>query len=187
MSFNRKPVPPSPTQVDLEEVIAHHRKSDPKTGKAVLDSRGHEILNPTPIEPPLGYVRQVPLVEQIRQAVRAERQALEDLEPDTFEESQDFDIDEDPAVPSKWENDAEPSINELRRKAREAGFRYNPQSHQLEPIEPEGSHPEGRSEAEEARQGLDGLEAPPSSKKPRGVSPAASKAPKSASGEDAES
>lgn len=78
---------------------------------------GAEILDPTPIAPPVGYKRQPTMVEHIRNMVRSERlrQEAEAAGMDTFEESEDFDVgdeDDDPSTP--YENDFDPPINELR-------------------------------------------------------------------------
>lgn len=78
---------------------------------------GQEILNPTPMQPPLGYKKTLSLAEQIRQQVRTLK-ALEDDEPETEEEADDFEIEDDPVPHSRWENDLVPSIKETRERAR---------------------------------------------------------------------
>lgn len=78
---------------------------------------GHEILNPTPMQPPLGYKATLSLAEQIRQQVRAFK-ALDDTEPESEEEADDFEVDDDPQPESRWENDMIPSIKETRARAR---------------------------------------------------------------------
>lgn len=76
-----------------------------------------EILNPTPMQPPLGYKPGKSLVEQIREQVRAYKH-LDDNEPETEEEADDFEIDDDPIMQSRWENDTIPSIKETRARLR---------------------------------------------------------------------
>lgn len=76
-----------------------------------------EILNPTPMQPPLGYKPGLSLAEQIRQQVRTLK-GLEDMEPETEEEADDFEIEDDPAPQSRWENDMIPSIKEARKRLR---------------------------------------------------------------------
>lgn len=84
-----------------------------------FNEAGHEILNPTPMQPPLGYVRQPSLAEQIREQVAALRR-IEDNEPESEDEADDFDIDDDPPDPqSRWENGEMPTLKEAKRKARE--------------------------------------------------------------------
>lgn len=67
------------------------------------DKEGRELPDPTPVAPPVGYVKQKSMTEIIREQVRshhlqaaAEAQGLE-----TFEEAEDFDIgdDLDPSTP----------------------------------------------------------------------------------------
>lgn len=82
------------------------------------DENGKECLNPTPMQPPLNYRPAPSLSEQIRQQVRTLK-SLEDMEPETEEEADDFDIDDDPAPQSRWENDMIPSIKETRARIRE--------------------------------------------------------------------
>ncbi|UDN67565.1 hypothetical protein [robinz microvirus RP_45] len=76
-----------------------------------------EILNPTPMQPPLGYKAAPSLVEQIRQQVRQFKH-LDDNEPETEEDADDFEIDDDPQPESRWENDMIPSIKETRARLR---------------------------------------------------------------------
>lgn len=62
-----------------------------------LNVMGHEVPDPTVVEPPLGYVHQPDLIEQMRRMVQGELSriaALEEME--TFEEADDFDIEDDP-------------------------------------------------------------------------------------------
>lgn len=62
-----------------------------------LNVMGHEVPDPTIVEPPLGYIQQPDLMEQMRRMVRSELSRIADLqEMETFEEADDFDIDEDP-------------------------------------------------------------------------------------------
>lgn len=62
-----------------------------------LNVMGHEVPDPTVVEPPLGYVPQPDLMEQMRAMVRRELSAIAaQQEFETFEEADDFDIDDDP-------------------------------------------------------------------------------------------
>lgn len=82
-----------------------------------FDEQGREVLNPTPMQPPLNYKRQPSLSEQIRQQI-LQHKYLEDNEPETEEEADDFEIEEDPIQASRWENDMIPSIKETRARLR---------------------------------------------------------------------
>lgn len=83
------------------------------------DKEGREHLDPTPMQPPLGYKRQPSLSEQIRAQVAAHHAALLDHDPESLEEADDFDVDDEIDPHSKWENDFEPSVKELKRRAME--------------------------------------------------------------------
>lgn len=87
------------------------------------NEEGHEILNPTPMQPPLGYKPQLSLAEQIRLQVR-QLKAMDDMEPESEEDADDFDVDDDPQPQSRWENDMIPSIKETRKRMRELEAEY---------------------------------------------------------------
>lgn len=114
---------------------------NPYTGEAVSQNHvdrlgrrltpwGAEILDPTPIAPPVGYKRQPTMVDHIRAMVRSERLAQEALAAgkETFEESEDFDDPDDPDdLTSNWENEYDPPVSELV-EAVEAEKRRKPTS-----------------------------------------------------------
>lgn len=102
-------------QYDLEDYIARQK------------TRGYigalQEVDPTPMAPPVGYTRHVPLHLQIREMVRSEalRQAAESADMETFEEADDFDIPDDPVEPgSPYENDFDPTIREMLTAGRES-------------------------------------------------------------------
>lgn len=84
------------------------------------NEKGEEILDPTVIEPPLGYQKTPSLAEQIAQQVR--RMKLELLQDDsiaeTEEEADDFEVEDDMFPASYHENDHIPKIGELKRRAK---------------------------------------------------------------------
>jgi hypothetical protein len=86
-----------------------------------LDHNGHEIPDPTPMAPPVGYKRQPTLVEQIRNMIRSEKLAAEAQSAgfETFEEADDFDVEDDYDPHSPFENDFEPPVSELKARAQE--------------------------------------------------------------------
>lgn len=101
---------------DLEELIASHPKGKP------LTPDGRELLDPTPMAPPVGYKRQPSLSEQIREMVRSERLAadLDGLGFETLEEADDFDVGDDFDPSSPYEEVFDPTpISELRRRQAE--------------------------------------------------------------------
>lgn len=71
---------------------------------AVLDDRGHEVLDATPVAMPVGWSRPPSLQDQVRRFVRQElsRQAAE-AGMETFEEADDFDVGDDFEPSSPWE------------------------------------------------------------------------------------
>lgn len=76
-----------------------------------LDENGHEVLDGTPMSPPVGYIKQPSLAEQIRQGVRDYRlmqQLAADEDVESFEEADDFDVGDDVEVNSPWEEQFDP-------------------------------------------------------------------------------
>lgn len=70
---------------------------DPGTGKAVLLDDGREVVNSLPHDPPVGFVKQESVVDQVIRKLTAHRimQLQDDEVIDLKEEAEDFDIDED--------------------------------------------------------------------------------------------
>jgi len=90
----------------------------PKLSPLRHDATGGEVLDPQPMQPPLGYKKQLSLTEQIRQQVRLHALSLEDNDiTETDEEADDFEIGEDYEPLSKHENDHIPTVKELKQKA----------------------------------------------------------------------
>lgn len=143
-------------QTDLEEFLVSIGRRH-----ARLDPRGREVVDPTPIAPPVGYKRVPTLVEQLRQMVRSEALAKEAREAgfETFEDADDFDIADDPLDPqSRYEIGFEPPIPvaELRRRqAAEKAAGYLPDD---EAIPRQGASQTPASGGGEA--GLDGPDTP---------------------------
>lgn len=117
-SVKRKVKPRMTEEEYLEKMLAKSKAPD-----------GSEVLDPTPMAPPIGYVKQPSMVEIVRNMVRSEKLALLAAEAgmETFEESEDFDVgDEAEDLLSGFENEFDPPISEVReaveqaRKAREA-------------------------------------------------------------------
>lgn len=98
--------------------------TDPVTGAELQDDLGRELLDGTPMQPPVGYKRQPTMVEHIREMVRSERLAAEAAAAgfETFEEADDFNIaDEDGEMPSSpHENEFDPPVQELLAEGKAA-------------------------------------------------------------------
>lgn len=75
-----------------------------------LNVMGHEVPDPTIVEPPLGYVAQPTLMEQMRRMLYNELSRVADANDfDTAEEADDFDIEDDPVdYTSPWEQYFDP-------------------------------------------------------------------------------
>lgn len=125
-------------------------KIDPRTGEilsakgARLDALGRELPDPTPIAPPVGYQRQKPLHELIREMVRSEKLAQEaaELDAGSFDDEDDFDVDDDYDPSSPWEENFDPlhgAPEELRNPPSESPD--DPQSGSPAPTERKGKKP----------------------------------------------
>lgn len=69
--------------------------------RAIQDAKGREIPDPQPVAIPAGFRRPESLMDQIRRLTRNDlRLMMGSDEAETFEESEDFDIDDDSFDPS---------------------------------------------------------------------------------------
>lgn len=68
-------------------------------------AEGSEILDTTPIEPPLGYLKQPSMVEHIRALIQSEKLKQEAAEQgdESFDEADDFDVEDDVEPISEFE------------------------------------------------------------------------------------
>lgn len=94
----------------LEAMVAHPKNKP-------LNKFGQEVPDPVPVAPPVGYQRQPTMVELIRDMIK--RQASElaaEKGHETFEEAEDFDVEDvDPSSP--YEEFFEPTpLEELNRR-----------------------------------------------------------------------
>lgn len=90
--------PTQPTQLDLEEFLNQPRVASMQD--RYHDILGRELPDPTPLEPPIGYVPQESMVDHIRNMIRTElSRSAADAGEETFEEADDFAIDEDDPDP----------------------------------------------------------------------------------------
>lgn len=62
-----------------------------------LTKDGREIPDPTPMDPPVGYIKQPSISDRIREMIRSEklRAEAEQAGQETFEEADDFDVGDD--------------------------------------------------------------------------------------------
>lgn len=75
-----------------------------------LDPQGREILDPRPMAPPVGYTRQPTMVDIIRQQIRSHTLAAEAQAQglESFEEADDFNVDDDFDPTSPYEEIFDP-------------------------------------------------------------------------------
>lgn len=77
-----------------------------------LDKYGREMPSPVPIAPPIGYKKSPSLAEQIRAMVISEKLKMEAIAAgqETFEEADDFDVDDDFDPSSPYEVNFDPPL-----------------------------------------------------------------------------
>lgn len=122
-----------PRNIDYEsmadEAIRDHHNAGFKRPR-------YEVPDPTPMAPPLGYKPAPSIMEQVRDMVRSEqlRAAALSAGAETFEESEDFDVEEyEPS--SQWEEQFDP-IERLREaRLAEAELRVQAETRDAEALE----------------------------------------------------
>jgi len=73
-----------------------------------LDHDGSEHVDPVPMAVPVGFRRPPTLAEQVQRLVRGEMSRRAELEgKESFEEANDFDVDDDQIIESPWEDRAD--------------------------------------------------------------------------------
>lgn len=102
---------------DTTKISAEEK--EPSQAELRHNENGEEILDPIPMQPPLGYKRTLSLSEQIAQQVRLHNLALQDDAIDeTDEEADDFEVGDDFEPLSPHENDHMPSVKKLKEQAK---------------------------------------------------------------------
>lgn len=94
-----------PTEEKIEQVIQKFDRAVPARFTALWGNTRAEVVSAVPIASPVGYVKQPSLSERIRAMVRSEhlRAAAEGAGYETFDEAEDFDVDDDPELRSNYE------------------------------------------------------------------------------------
>ncbi len=105
---------------------------------------------PIPLAPPLGFIRQPSITEQIRDMVRSEtlKNAAELSGHGSFEDEDDFDVGDDYDPRSPYENEFDPSISELT----EAGTAAQTEREEAGPSQKAGPAPAPDPEPQKAPQ-----------------------------------
>lgn len=110
-----------------------------------LNIRGHEVPDPTIVEPPLGYIHQPDLMEQMRRMIVHQMSAVAaENELETFADAEDFDIDEDPVdYQSPWEQYFDPAPDADAGPPGETHpLKQDPNAPKPPQVKPEGPGPE---------------------------------------------
>lgn len=119
-----------------------------KLNPGIKTADGREHVDPTPMAPPINFVKQPHLWEQMRAMVRSEalRYAAEQAGAETFEEAEDFDCpdDDDRQPDSQWEDEFEGStLAELKSLHAFAAKKIKEQAIREEPLNPRNPAPAG--------------------------------------------
>lgn len=102
-----------------EDLIEYDKLMGQKLSPTRHNENGEELLDPTPMQPPIGYKKTPSLFEQVLQANRvAQLEQLRGLS-ETEDEADDFEIADDFVPNSEYENDHVPSLAVLKRRAQE--------------------------------------------------------------------
>lgn len=115
-----------------------------------LNKDGYEVLDPVPMEPPVGYKDQPDMWETVQRMVRTELLARELAKDDygDFEEEDDFEVGDDYEPSSPFENEADVSISELMHAGREELARQEKETGRQAPQPKKPSVPPDEKEAE---------------------------------------
>lgn len=97
-----------------------HPKSMP------LNDRGQLVPDPVPMAPPIGFRPQPSMVEIVRNQVRLASLEAQRMGEESLEQSDDFDVGDEPELRSPYELDAESEvpISVLRARAEQAQEDY---------------------------------------------------------------
>lgn len=130
-------------QIDIEEYVEQ---------KARLDKNGHEILDPRPVEMPVGFHRPETLAEQIQRMVRTEfSEAASNAGFESFEDADDFDVEDEIDPGSPYEMEFDPVLG---REVSPQMVVENEERFRQEYLEKAYENEEVQSEGERRRNGL---------------------------------
>lgn len=121
-----------------------------KAQKDYLTADGREKASSTPVAPPIGYIKQPSMVENIRDMVRREMSiAAAEAGMETFEEADDFEVgdDYDPRSPYEELFDPPPNLPGMRASTEGKGEREG--EGEAEPPSPASQTPKNQGEKED--------------------------------------
>lgn len=91
-----------------------------------IDTEGREVSDPVPMAPPLGYTPELSIIEIVRQQIRGEhlRIAALQAEAETFEEADDFDVEDgEEELSTPFEDQFDPVDTAVRQQLRQDEWR----------------------------------------------------------------
>lgn len=139
-TVTKEHVDPITGEIDNVEIPTRLRARD-----VFIDDLGREIPDPRPMQPPIGYKKQPSMFELIREATAREVALYaSNREPESFEEAEDFDVDDDYDPHSPWENEFDPPWSEVRaaiQEEREKAASQPPKEPGGEPARPPQTKP----------------------------------------------
>jgi len=108
----------------IEKVVEGHEEqvTGPKINAHRLDECGREIVDGRPMQPPVGYVEQPSIFEQMRAAMVEASLRAASMGMETEEEANDFYIEDDPesgVPPSQYQYDEDHVLEEMASRMRE--------------------------------------------------------------------
>lgn len=115
-----------------------------------IDKDGYLVPDGTPMQPPVGYVKQPSMMEIMRDMVHSEHMRLAAMAEgfETLEEADDFDIGDDAdELQSGYENDLDPGVSELLEAGREALAAKQAEEEQDSPPAPPADGPQDGPES----------------------------------------
>ena len=101
-------VKPKEPRISGNETTTPQRRV--KAAHVKYDDQGRELMDPTPVAPPIGYRKSPSITEQIRNMIRSERlrEEAEEQGYESFEDADDFDVGDDYDPKSPYEEIFEP-------------------------------------------------------------------------------
>lgn len=92
----------------IKSALRFSGRVDTRIRDVKLNEAGSEILDSTPMEPPLGYVAQPSMFDVMRKMISDRERELSAAGFETPEEADDFDVDDDFDPSSPYEHDFDP-------------------------------------------------------------------------------
>lgn len=133
--------------------IDKHQNISNKPVDDYFDEYGRELPDPIPAALPIGFKRQPTLQETIKRLVRSEisREADENGQ-ETFDEADDFEVDDDPLPNTPYEQDFDQEIAPPPSKVKQP-FEQEIPANEVDPTHPTPSGPVPQPAASQTAQG----------------------------------